>query len=98
VKLVWSHFALADRDEIFTYIRKANPAAAISIDGKIAEVAHRLKSFPDSGRSGRIDGTREIVVLRTPYIIAYIVLADRVRILRVLHGARIWPDEVSGNG
>ena len=55
-----------------------------------------LKQFPMSGRIGRVGGTRELVIQRTPYIAAYRIHADRVRILRILHGSRLWPDEMSG--
>jgi plasmid stabilization system protein ParE len=30
---------------------------------------------------------------RTPYVAAYLIDNDGVRILRVLHGAQIWPDK-----
>jgi toxin ParE1/3/4 len=39
------------------------------------------------GREGRIAGTRELVVRRTPLIVVYRVQVGRVEILRVLHGA-----------
>jgi plasmid stabilization system protein ParE len=52
-------------------------------------------TFRESGRPGRIAGTRELVVPRTPYIAAYVMTADTVRILRVLHGAQMWPDEIA---
>ncbi|TIP73791.1 MAG: type II toxin-antitoxin system mRNA interferase toxin, RelE/StbE family, partial [Mesorhizobium sp.] len=29
------------------------------------------------------------------YIAAYAVMADAVRILRILHGAQRWPDEIA---
>ena len=45
------------------------------------------------GRPGRIEGTRELVISRTPYIAAYRIAGDTVRILRLLHGAQQWPDE-----
>ena len=32
------------------------------------------------------------VIPRTPYVAAYLVDGDTVRILRVLHGAQMWPD------
>ncbi|WP_341866191.1 hypothetical protein [Paraburkholderia hospita] len=32
---------------------------------------------------------------RTPYIAAYRITGDTLRILRVLHGAQQWPDEMS---
>lgn len=94
MKLVWTRYALSDRDDIFTFIETENPQAAVLIDERLAAAANRRKDFPESGRVGRIDGTRELAVSRTPYIIAYIVMPDRVRVLRVLHGARLWPDRM----
>jgi plasmid stabilization system protein ParE len=44
------------------------------------------------GRPGRVEGTRELVVPRTPYIIPYTVIGDRVMILSIIHSARQWPD------
>jgi toxin ParE1/3/4 len=35
------------------------------------------------------------VISRTPYIVAYRITGDTVRILRVLHGARRWPEDMS---
>jgi toxin ParE1/3/4 len=94
MRLVWSPFALADRDGIFSYIEADNPNAATEIDERIAFAVRRLIRFPESGRPGRVEGTRELVVPRTPYIAVYAVTADKVRILRVLHGARMWPEDM----
>ncbi len=44
------------------------------------------------GRPGRVKGTRELVVTRTPYIVAYRLKRQSIQILRVLHGARLWPE------
>lgn len=93
MKLVWSAFALADRDGVFTHIEAENSRAAIAVDKRIAAAARRLIDFPESGRPGRVAGTRELVVTGTPYIAAYAVTAQTIRILRVLHGAQRWPDE-----
>jgi addiction module RelE/StbE family toxin len=92
--LVWARYALADRDEIFSYIEAGNPTAAIQVDARIVSAVRRLIKFPESGRPGRIAGTRELVVARSPYIIAYTATADKIRILRVLHGARMWPEKL----
>ena len=94
MKLVWSRHALSDRDGIFGYIEAENPRAAIHVDEKIADAARRLLDFPESGRLGRVAGTRELVP-RTPYVAAHLVDRDTVRILRVLHGAQMWPDELT---
>jgi addiction module RelE/StbE family toxin len=94
VKLLWAQYALSDRDEIFTHIEMENPRAAVQVDQQIVLAARRIIDFPESGRLGRIAGTRELVISRTPYIAAYVVTAEHVRILRVLHGAQMWPDEI----
>ncbi len=94
MKLVWSAFALADRDGIFTHIEADNPRAAIAVDDRIATAARGLVDFPESGRPGRVAGTRELVITGTPYIAAYAATANTIRILRVLHGAQRWPDEL----
>ena len=96
MRLEWSIFAQADRDAIFDYIEQDSPQAAIIIDGRIRVRIETLKHFPKSGRIGRVEGTRELVIQRTPYIAAYRIHADRVQILRILHGSRLWPDEMSG--
>jgi toxin ParE1/3/4 len=94
MKLVWAQYALDDRDTIFSYIETENPRAAAHVDEEIVRAARRLLEFPESGRPGRIAGTREFVVPRTPYIAAYVVMTDRIRILRILHGAQMWPAEL----
>jgi|SRR5580658_8076673 toxin ParE1/3/4 len=94
-RVEWSVFALADRNAIFDYIEVDSPKAAITVDSRIRAQVETLSRFPQSGRPGRVEGTREIVIRRTPYIAAYRIVGDTVRILRVLHGARQWPEDMS---
>jgi addiction module RelE/StbE family toxin len=96
VRLVWTQHALADRDAIFEHLELDSPRAAANVDDRIAAAMRRLLDFPESGRPGRVAGTRELVVPHTPFIAAYIVAAERVRILRILHGAQVWPDDLAG--
>ncbi|MBD9389662.1 type II toxin-antitoxin system RelE/ParE family toxin [Agrobacterium sp. AGB01] len=91
MKLNWSAYALTDRGAIFTFIEADNPSAAILVDERISAAARRLIDFPASGRIGRVEGTRELVINGTPYILAYAATESAVRILRVLHGAQEWP-------
>ena len=93
--LEWSVLALGDRNAIFDYIEADSPLAAIDIDDRIRETVERMAEFPESGRPGRIRGTRELVISRTPYIAAYQIAGNAIRILRVLHGAQEWPEKLS---
>ncbi len=45
------------------------------------------------GKLGRADGTRELVVTGTPFVVIYRAANGLVQILRVIHGARHWPDD-----
>ena len=94
MRLEWSPLALSDLDEIFDYIEADNPKAAATVDIRIEDMVDKLIDFPHIGRLGRIDGTRELVITGTPFIAAYIVEEDVVRVLRVLHGARMWPEKM----
>ena len=95
MRLEWSPFAITDRERIFDYIEADNPRAAVSMDDRIQDGIGTLHRFPLSGRSGRVEGTRELVIAGTPYIAAYRIAGDTIRILRVLHGARLWPAKFS---
>ncbi len=91
MKLEWSQHALDDRNQIFDYIEQDNPRAAASVDERISAQCKMLLQFPEGGRLGRLDGTRELVVRQTSYVVAYRIRGDVVRILRVLHSAQLWP-------
>jgi addiction module RelE/StbE family toxin len=83
-----------DREAIFDYIEADSPRAAVMVDDRIEAQVELLTRTPEMGRPGRIPGTRELVISRTPYIAAYRIDGGTVRILRVLHGAQQWPDEM----
>lgn len=94
MRLQWTILAIEDRDAIFAGIELYDPAAAIRMDERIGSQVESLIDFPRRGRPGRIVGTRELVVARTPYIVAYRAADDTVLMLRILHGAQRWPDSV----
>ncbi|NNM68654.1 MAG: type II toxin-antitoxin system RelE/ParE family toxin [Gallionella sp.] len=90
MKLVWSRPAREDRKAIREYIAADNPSAALDFDELLSEKAARLVDHPGLGRPGQLNGTRELVAHRN-YILIYDVAGDFVRVLRVLHAARMWP-------
>lgn len=93
--LEWSKQALKDRENIFDYISKENVPAAIRTDIRIRDHIAQLLIFPESGRKGRLSETRELIVPETHFIVVYAVLPstpNKIKILRVLHSARQWPE------
>ena len=89
--IVWSSVAIADRDAVFDYIAADSSNAAARIDERILNRTDLLVDFPKIGRSGRLPGTRELVIPGTPYLIVYRVTPELILILRILHGAQHWP-------
>jgi toxin ParE1/3/4 len=91
--IVWSPEAIQDLISLRAYIAEESPAGARRVVLRILHnVEHLLPDNPHIGRPGRVPGTRELVIARTPYIVPYRVLGDAIQILRVYHGARRWPD------
>lgn len=89
-KLEWTTPAVADLLEIIAYIADHNPDAAQALKDEIEVKAARLPERPRIYRRGRVEGTREMVVLPN-YLVVYAEDPEMVRILRVLHAARQWP-------
>ena len=77
--------------DLQAYISKDDPRAAARTAKRIRSAVEGLTSLPRIGRPGRVEGTRELVVANTPYIVPYRLKADEVQILRVYHTARRWP-------
>jgi len=92
VRLAWTEAAIADLRALEAFIREDNPSAARRHVQAVIAAAHNLIRFPESGRPGRRPGTRELIVPRTAYIVAYRVRGDSVELLRVLHGRQRWPE------
>jgi len=84
--------AIRDLDSIEEYIADESPRAAAKTVLRVLEAIQGLRQFPNLGRQGRVSGTRELVVSRTPYIAVYTVRDDALWVLRVLHGAQKWPE------
>ena len=86
----WLEAAIADVEEIVAYIEADNPPAARHVASGLYDAATQLVSHPRIGRRGRSRGTRELVVPSLPFIIADRIRADRVEVIRVIHGRRSW--------
>jgi len=91
MRLVWTGPALRDLASARDYIALDSPPAAKRQVELVLQAVDILVRFPETGRSGRIAGTRELVVGRTPYIIPYRLHDGTIDLLRVLHGRQRWP-------
>ncbi len=60
--LRWLTQALADLREIHSYIARDNPEAARRVVGEIRREVEILATQPESGRPGRLSGSREFVI------------------------------------
>jgi toxin ParE1/3/4 len=95
VRLIWSRRAVADLRELRALIGQDAPGAAKRITERIVEsIETMIPANPKIGRPGRVSGTRELVLGGTPYIVPYGIRDGNIVILRVLLGARRWPDRL----
>ncbi len=91
ISLTWTARARRARTAAIDYIAQDSPKAALA---QLGEIELQIKSLPDHptrGRSGRVAGTRELVINRTPFIVVYRIEGDAIQILHFLHGAQRWP-------
>jgi toxin ParE1/3/4 len=96
-RLVWSASCRQDVREIITYIASDNPRAAAQVRERINQTANQLAAMP-TGRRGRVAGTYEKILPGLPYIIACALETtpageEVLVVLRVIHGARQWPQK-----
>ncbi len=92
MRVVWSPQAQQDLREIYLYVVEENPQAARLLQERIKACVALLIENPHLGRSGRVPGTRELIVPRTFYLLPYRIVRKRLEILRVYHTAREWPN------
>jgi toxin ParE1/3/4 len=89
---IWSPEAIADLVALRAYIEQDDPAAAQRV---ALHIIHNIETLlpdnPEMGRPGRVPGTRELVIPRTPYIVPYRLVGSTIQVLRVFHAARRWP-------
>jgi addiction module RelE/StbE family toxin len=100
MRIRWTPSALNDLKTIFLHIeRQRNLATANRVCRIIYDTVQILRRFPESGKTGIEEGTREFVIPRLPmYCVVYrIISADAVQILRIWHGAQSRPQKTPGD-
>jgi len=90
LQIIWREKAEIDVREILEFIAQDNVAAAYKIYDILKNKVAMLGEYPEMGRVWRVSGTRELIITRTPYIVAYRIKDNDIQILRVLHGSQKW--------
>lgn len=89
----WAKAATQQLAAAHAYVAADNPSAADRLVLQITNAVKRLTSHPRAGREGRVKNTRELVIINTPFIVAYRIKAETtIQVLAVLHGKRRWPE------
>lgn len=94
MKVKWTKRALDNLDNEANFIAQDSEHMASIIVERIKKSVKGLENHPYRARPGRVEGTRELVIPKTSYIIPYTVNEDTqsIEIIRVLHTSRKYPD------
>ncbi len=76
MRLRWTSAAADDLENIANYLFEKTPENAARLIRELYDAPSTLKSFPNRGRAGKKEGTRELVT---------------VHIVRILHSSQDWP-------
>ncbi len=80
-----------DLEDIFEYIKKDNPAAAMSLLDKFDKSISQLAKNPNLGvipKDRRLKNLRYRMLIIDKYLFFYVVKKRIVQIRRIIHGAR----------
>jgi len=94
MQLKWLVTALNNLTDEADFIAQENLSAAKEFFNHVMASVELLSQHPHLGRKGRVNGTRELVITRYPYIVSYRIKQDHIVILRVLHTSRAWPNRL----
>lgn len=92
MRVRWLRTALRNLDDEASYVAADSQDAARLVVERVLEAVAMLPEQPGLGRPGRVPGTRELVVLKTRYIVPYRVRGQTIEILRVFHSSRRLPE------
>ncbi len=86
----WTLAASSDLESIANYLFEKTPEHAPRLVRELYQAAANLNDFPNRGRPGKKERTRELVIQGTPYIVVYKISVEALSIIRILHGAQDW--------
>jgi plasmid stabilization system protein ParE len=87
-RIRWTTPSADQLADIVKHIQEDNPDAARKVAQSIFDSIAKLEVFPNLGRPGEQEGTRELVF--SPFVIVYRLKDDVAEILYIWHGAQDW--------
>lgn len=94
MKIRWTAVAADDLKSVHEYLSERAPAHEDAVVDRILYGIEVLERYPHLGRQGRLEGTRELVITGSPFIVFYRLRKNQVEVLGVLHAARKWPENL----
>ncbi len=93
LRVRWTKQAVQDLESAHQYIALENPKAAKTILTRLLKSIEQIQVYPESGRSGRVANTLELIIPNTSFILIYRYKpkAKEIQILSFLHTSRKWP-------
>jgi len=91
MRLRWTPAAAVDLQHISDYLKDHHPRYRQPTMRKLYEAVRALKQWPQRGRLGREEGTRELLFSPLPYVAVYRVTEQSVEIMRIYHAAQDRP-------
>jgi plasmid stabilization system protein ParE len=88
MRVRWTPAAATDLQQISEYLKEHHPRYRQPTLKRIYDCVRSLKNWPDMGRPGREEGTRELLFPPLPYVVVYRVKDQNIEVTRVYHGAR----------
>lgn len=92
MQVKWLRRALRNLEQARNYVFQENPTTAQELIIKIQNAANQLQKYPFMGKNGRVEGTRELIISNSPYILIYRVKEESVEVLRILHTSKRYPE------
>lgn len=95
IEIVWLEIAADEFEDAIAWIRERNDIAADKIAETTLFQVNQLKHYPQLGRVGRDNTTRELVISNTHFIVVYRMQSAKktLEILSFKHDAMRWPEE-----
>lgn len=88
MKVRYTVRALQELTEAKDYLLERSPQAARRLASRVDQAVATISERPGAGRRGLVEGTFEVVLTNTRYILIYRLQGDDIEILSLFHTAR----------